>query len=215
MRAPSFILTTTILVQGCVLVGLEPDEIDVADESEDGEATGDEAESDSMTSATGAEDPTGDGDPGGDGDGDTEGDTGDGDPTTTGDGDGDGDPTGDTDAPLPCDDWAPIPLVLGENDVTIADGVSEFDASCGAAGPEQIYSFTVDIDTNVSFTLQNPTFEGGVLVLVDTVCEPLAEVQCIPNPGPLTEELLGGIDYYLIVDTDAGGGSATLLVEFL
>ena len=207
-------------LHGCVLVGLEPDEIDIADESGDGadDSGGGSAEAsgaDSMNTGDGDPD-TGDGDPDTDTDPDTDPDTGDGDGDTDGN-TGDGDPNGTEEggtgpAATPCDELLPEALDFGETMVVIADGGSELEASCGAAGPEQIFAFSVDVDTSVSFSLVNADFSGA-LYLVDTICDPLDEVACAPVPGgPLVADLAAGVSYYLVVDTDSGG-NATVLVE--
>ena len=198
---------------GCGLIGVEPDEIDVLDaetgSEPDGDGDGDPNEGGLDTSG----DTTGmaTGDPStGDGDGD-------GDPaTTTGDGDGDpseseggGDGDGDPNLDVPCDELEPIALTPGLNPVTIAAGDSVQDASCGAAGPEQLYSFSAEAGGEVSFSLINADFDAA-LYSVDS-CFPLNELDCVVSPDTLSVELAPGETVYLYVDAvTAEGGSGEL-----
>jgi hypothetical protein len=190
-------------LSACALIGVEPEEIDYLDGESGSEAATGEGNGDG----------DGDGDPGGDGDGD--GDPGDGD-GDTGDGDGDGDPgdgDGDGDGdPLGCEEFNPLPLVEGSNPIMIIDGNSLLEASCGAPGPETVYAFTAPIDGLAQFTLSGATFEAALYV-VALECNPLEEIACAAAPtDPLMVEQLMTADqtYYIVVDSFAGGGDATL-----
>jgi hypothetical protein len=207
-----------LLTPGCTILGVEPDEIDVAvDESGEtglsngGDGDGDTNGTDTADDAT--TDPStgdGDGDPG-DGDGD-----GDGDNESTGDGDGDGEPgdgdgDGDEDE-VPCAMYEPIVVEEAANAIDIPDVMSSFEGMCGAPGPDAVFSFTATSDATYEFTLGSDAFEG-VLYLVDGVCDPLVEIECAPEDQPIPHDMLAGEVVYIIVDSSTGPGAATLTVS--
>jgi hypothetical protein len=192
-------------VVGCSLIGVEPDEIDLAMGSEsEGAADTDEqggTEGDPTTGPnTGPDDTTtgdGDGEPG-DGDGEAG-------------GDGDGDPSDQ----IPCDELGAIALSLGPNDVAIAAGPSMLMASCGHTGPEAIYSYTTDGAVNLELTL-SADFDAALYFAAGGVCSPLVEGACVNTPEPLTVSLGVGETIHVIVDAATpDGGSGTLDVAIV
>ena len=197
-------------VVGCALLGVEPDEIDLANgsESEDGaEDTGDGA----STNADTYQGEEGDGDPGGDGDGDDAGDgDGDGD---TGDGDGDGD--GDGIDETSCDELGATPLQLGENDVLIAAGVSLLEGECGHAGPEHVFSYVSEDAADLEFTLTS-NFDAALYAVDGAVCLPLVELMCVNTPESLIISVEAQQLIHVIVDSAApDGGMGTLDVAIV
>jgi hypothetical protein len=190
----------------------------------------DEGESDDMTTANSNGDTTlGDGnddpndtadtavseyggpDDWGDGDGDP--DTGDGD----GDGDGDpdtGDGDGDGDGDVPCADFDPATVVLGLNPITIVEGVSQLQASCGSAGPEAIHAFSAEADGQYYFAVLDADFEA-TLYLVDGICDPLAELACAVPPQLIAWPLVAGQSVDVVIDSSGAAGTATLEITTL
>jgi hypothetical protein len=200
-------------VPACALIGVEPDEIDVlddgtgeevfsgSDEVEEGDGENGDGDGDGDDGGSG----DGDGDPGGDGDGDSgDGDPGDGDP---GDGDPDGSDTGDLGG---CEAFAAEPLDAGSHMISVVDGSSQLEGSCGAAGPESVYSYTATTDGLVRFELSATDFDAALYVIAS--CEPLDEITCASAPDPLLIEQLmtQGMTYYIVVDSFFGPGTATL-----
>jgi hypothetical protein len=221
------ISTSLLLLFGssCVLLGIEPDEIDVADGETGTGLTGSEHGNDGEDDPAGDGDgdgdgdPTGDGDPGtGDGDGDETGD-GDGDnESDTGNGDGDGDDsdsgTGDGDGDeLNCFGRSPAALVEGENPVAVGDGDSQLGSTCGGDGPESVYQFTAPAEGNWQFVIESSDFTE-VLVLLGS-CEPLQELTCSAAPAEVQQFLSAGQTVFVIVDSELGTGAATLDISML
>lgn len=205
------LLAAMLLWPGCSLIGVEPDEIDFANDTEGGN-TG-------LTAATNGGDgdgdttgdPTGDGDGDGDGSpGDGDGDPGDGDP---GDGDpGDGDPgDGDGDDEIDCESLEPEPLAVGDNAVMVPDQPSAFESSCGSPGPDVLLQFTAPSDGDYDFTLWSDSFEG-TLVLVGPTCEPLEELGCAPEGQTIQLPMVADETVYVIVDSDLEPGAATVTI---
>jgi hypothetical protein len=219
------LLFAGLLTPACALWGVEPEEIDVANEESDsgysaGSSNSGDGDGDNgMNDTEGEEDPTGpgDGDPGdgdgdpGDGDGDGDPSTGDGDP---GDGDGDAE-TGDAetgDGGVPCEMFEPTAVLEGDNAIEILGVMSSFEGSCGSAGPEAVFSFTATSDASYEFTLVDSVAFDGVLYLVDGICDPLDEIACEPEGQVISHDMLVGEVVYIIVDSDAGPGAATLSI---
>jgi hypothetical protein len=205
------------------LWGVEPEEIDLANDGTTsgvsaGSSNGDGDTGFEETGNDGDDDPTGqgdgDGDPGdGDGDpGDGDGDPGDGDGDPgDGDGENDGSGDGDGDADLPCASLEPIAVVEDDNAIDIPDVASSFEGSCGSPGPEAVFSFTATSDASYGFTLSSDAFEG-VLYLVGGSCHPLDELACELEGQAIIHDMLVGEVVYIIVDSDAGPGAATLTI---
>jgi hypothetical protein len=186
---------------GCSLIGVEPDEIDLAMGSDTEAGASTNADSSFETGGT----DTGPDDASGDGDGDpSDGDTGDGDGDPGGD--GDGDPEADT----PCEELGAVPLNLGPNDATIAAGPSVLMGSCGHPGPERVYSYTTDAAVDLELTL-TADFDAALYAVVGSVCLPLVEDGCVNTPNALMVSLGVGETIYVIVDAATpDGGAGTL-----
>ena len=217
-------LAVGLLTPACALLGVEPDEIDLADEGtgttglstntgvgeetdgNGGSDTGEDPTSTGEDASTGQDTGDGDGDPG-DGDGD-----GDGDATGDGDGDpGDGDGDGDGDPGLSCEMFEPIPVELGENSVDVLEGPSVFEGSCGAPGPDAVFSFTAPESGSYEFTLATDEF-AGFIYLVAGDCDPLEELACKSEGESIVHDMVEGEVVYVIVDSDAAPGTATLTI---
>jgi hypothetical protein len=175
---------------GCALLGVEPDEIDVAmgSESEDDGETG------VLGGSAGGSD-TGQAEDGGDGDGDNNG---------TGDGDGDADEATD------CTPFEPTPLVAGSVDATIPAGPSQLEApDCGNPGPERIYTFSSDAAAVVQITL-TADYEAVFYRVDGPSCQPAPD-SCISAPDiPLFALDAGEVLYVALDAATADGGSGTL-----
>lgn len=175
-------------VVGCSLIGVEPDEIDLAmgSESQDvGETSEQAATEDGID--TNADDA-------GDGDGDG--------------GAGDGD--GDADEATDCTPFEPTPLVAGPMDATIAAGPSQLESpDCGNPGPERIYTFSSDAIAVVQLTL-TADYEAVFYRVDGPSCQPVAD-SCIPAPDtPLFALDAGEVLYVALDAATADGGSGTL-----
>jgi hypothetical protein len=200
-------------ISACGFIGIEPDDIDVAtDESSTGGTgvtTTQSGDGDGDPGGDGDGDPTGPGDGDGDGDGETEGpDDGDGDPSGDGDGDGDGDAD-----PRSCLPFSPVELEEGDNQVEVLDGVSALSSECGGVGPESVYQFTAPAEGTWQFVIEQSEFTE-VLALVGS-CAPLQELACSPAPATIEQFLSQGQVVFVIVDSDAGTGTATLTIAML
>jgi hypothetical protein len=205
---------------GC---GIEGEDIDFAEgASATGANTGEESggtDTNGQTATAGDGDGDGDGTAGdgdgspGDGDGspgDGDGSPGDGDGSpgdgdgSPGDGDGDGDPNS-------CDQLMPSAVVDGPNAVMVAAGMSMFEGSCGAAGPESLYVYTASATGLVNFTLAVAEFDAAIY-LVQGQCAPLVDIACAAAPDPLSLDLMmnQGDVVYVFVDSINGVGNASL-----
>lgn len=205
-------LGVALLTTACTILGVEPDVIDVADETGTGASTDNGGDGDG-DGASGSESNTASdtGDPGdGDGDpGDGDGDDGETDPTS---GDGDGEPgDGDGDAGADCAMYDPIALVEAANPIDIPNAMSQFEGDCGGPGPDAVFSFTATADATYQFTLASDAFEGA-LYLVESNCNPLEEITCELEGQPIEYVMLVGEVVYIIVDSDAAPGAATLTI---
>ncbi|MFO7563202.1 MAG: hypothetical protein R6X02_11210 [Enhygromyxa sp.] len=225
MKTLRYLLPASLLLFGasaCVLAGIEPDEIDVADEETGGVDTG---LTGAGTEGDGADDRGGDGDgdgdngtdegdPAGDGDSTGDGDPGDGDGDPTGDGDGDpmGDGDGDSEG-LDCFGLEPEELSEGANPVAVVEGDSELSSSCGGAGPETVYQFTAPAEGDWQFAIAESDFTE-VLTLLGS-CEPLEELSCSAAPAVVEQPLSEGEVVYVIVDSEQGTGAASLVISQL
>jgi hypothetical protein len=198
---------------GC---GVEPDEIDLVDGGTGGQTdTGSAGDGDGDAGDGDGDTGDGDGDTSpGDGDGDTGDGDGDGDGDASGDGDGDGDAgdgDGDGDGEGPCDAFEPEAVTDGQNVVAILDGPSQLMASCGAAGPEAVFSYTASADGIVRFEVISS--DSDLALYVVTSCDPLEEIACATEPDPmLIDQLMTqGMTYYIVLDSVVvAGGDAVL-----
>ena len=212
VKLASFVSVVLLVLPGCALLGVEPDEIDLVT-GETGEAGGaetgeDAAESEGGATGTDGEPTTGDGDgdPAGTGDGDGDPNTGDGDGDATGD-------TGETDTDTgggpPCEELESVALTVGVTPITIPPGASEFIGACGGAGPEQLFRVESDSDAEFSLALIDADFDAA-LALLDS-CGPLSEVSCELTPDPLIFQVQANVPTFVLVDAIvAEGGSGTL-----
>lgn len=174
-------------VVGCSLIGVEPDEIDLAMGSE----SEDEGDTGALSGTDGGIDTNAE--EGGDGDGDDAG------------GDGDGDPADGTD----CAELGAVPLQLGSNDVTIDPGESVLEGSCGHPGPEVIYSYVGEQAGSLELTLNG--FDAALYAVDGIMCLPLVELSCVNTPEVLTVAVEAGQLVHVVVDAAApDGGSGTL-----
>jgi hypothetical protein len=221
------LLVAGLLTPACALWGVEPEEIDFALEettangssgsSNSADESGDPDEGDTGDSDTTGEEASGDGDgdPTGAGDGDGDAGDGDGDEQDAGDGDGDGDGDatgdGDGDGDVPCETHEPIDVTETDNAIEIPNVMSSFDGSCGSPGPDAVFRFTATSDASYEFTLSSDAFEG-VLYLVGGTCDPLDEIACDLEGQAIIHDMLVGDVVYIIVDSDAGPGAATLSI---
>lgn len=184
---PALLLLT---LSGCSLLGVEPDEIDLADGTtsamDSGAVTGMSAEA------------------GGDGDGDPGGDAG----TEGGNDDGEAE-TGMAESG--CEALSAGELSEGDNAVTVADGPSLAAGSCGAPGPETIYTYVPSASATVSIALSEAEFEAVVWVS-ELSCEPLDELGCAPAPEAVELAVSEGVAVYVVVDSLAGTGAGTLSI---
>lgn len=160
----------------------------------DGDITTDEMELEEAAAYAGPDDwGDGDGDPWGDGDGDPS-------------GDGDGDPE------LPCSSFDPQVLEVGANDFVIQDQPSQLESSCGAGGPEQVFSFVAPADGFYDFILTSADFDAA-MYLVGELCSPLDEIQCESGPA-ISIGLPANTAVNVVVDSYGGPGSGTLEVTY-
>jgi hypothetical protein len=113
----------SLSVVGCALIGVEPDEIDLAMGSESEAGEGETGDGNSGEGAEAGQDEAM--------------------------GDGDGDPN----AEVPCEELGATPLALGPNEVMIPAEASSLEGTCGHDGPERVYSFISEEAGNVQFTL--------------------------------------------------------------
>jgi hypothetical protein len=174
-------------VVGCALIGVEPEEIDLAGASES-EGVGEEA-----SDETGEQGAT-------EGGSDTEDDGG----------DGDGDAADETG----CAELGALPLELGSNDVMIDPGESLVEGSCGHPGPEGFYSYVGDEAVNLEFTLNG--FDAALYAVDGLVCLPLVESSCVNTPAVLMVTVEAGQIVHVVVDAaTADGGSGTLDVAIM
>jgi hypothetical protein len=174
-------------VVGCALIGVEPEEIDLAGASESEGA--DEASEETGEQATSGGSDTEDG---------------------GGDGDGDGDSADETN----CAELGALPLELGSNDVTIGPGESVVEGSCGYPGPEAFYSYVSDEAVNLELTLNG--FDAALYAVDGLVCLPLVESSCVNTPDTLVVMVEPGQIVHVVVDAAmVDGGSGTLDVAIM
>lgn len=206
LHGPAGLLTLTLaILPGCALVGIDPDIIDLADET--GEAA-DEVGQDASdgesgdtgdTSNTGAESSTG-----------TEGSGTDDGLDSTSDSDTGGDTSGDTNDPGMCETQAGSEVSVGETPVTLAAGSSDLDGSCGGAADETVFWFTAPAAGSYTFSLASNEFTG-VVYAVDAGCTEL-EMACAVSGESFMLALDALETVFVVVDADSGSGSGTLTI---
>ncbi|NVB37965.1 hypothetical protein G6O69_08965 [Pseudenhygromyxa sp. WMMC2535] len=207
---------------GCALVGIEPDEIDIADGDEEtgvADEVGEDTEGDAGTTggdgdATGGEDAADDdstedsgsseGTDGGTEDGGTEEETDDGEEDT-------GSEESDTGEESSCEAFDAIALGLDELvDFEIPAGSSAFESDCGAPGPELLYAFTAEEAGSYEAELSNLAEPVAFYLAVE--CDPLETAQCNLGDTALVFELAAGETAYFVVDAEQAGAVGTVTV---
>ncbi|MCA9685441.1 MAG: hypothetical protein KC457_24900 [Myxococcales bacterium] len=212
------LLTLGLLTSACGLIGIEPDEIDVANETDevagDIDETGDTANSStdggSTEGTTLGDESTDDGTTGTSDTSDTS--------DTTDSGTADVSTDSDTGSLADCIEYSSVVLVEGNNDVEIVDGPGMFSSECGSAGPEVVGSFTADKDGNYEFTLLPADFLASLyLVRADAGCDPmaLAPEGCEGPDTPLGAAMAAGETIYVFADSESGGAAVTIVISAL
>jgi hypothetical protein len=202
-RAAAGLLTVVVCsLSGCGLWAIEPDEIDIADDDVGDTAGGTDEGNEGNDDPADDNGLTGESDTGQDGT-DTFGEEG------TGDGDGDtGTDASDTSDPGMC--GAEAELVVGPNDVAVANATSNLSGACGGAEGESIYSFTADAAGDYSMAISGADF-SAVLYAIGADCTELTE-PCSADETPVMLSLSAGETTLLVVDSEGGTGSATLTI---
>jgi hypothetical protein len=193
----------TVLVSGlsaCSLLSIDPDEIDIAGDSSDGGldevgGTDDEAADDGTEGDLGTETDTGT----------TAADTG-----NTDGGDTTGGEEGTT-GPGSCEPLDEV--VIGDNPVVIEAGPSNFQGSCGGSESETLYSFTASANSDYWFSLVGAEFTPVVYVF-ENGCAEGADA-CSNTEDSVLVAMSEGDTVIVVVDSDGGVGSATLVVAGL
>lgn len=181
----------------CALIGIESDEIDVADSDTAAEETG-------LSSDDG--DGTDDGGEHGGTDGETSG-------STMGTEEGD-DANSDTGGESPCDELVEVVLEVGDNPLDI-DGAGVLEGSCGAPGPEVVGEFQAPADGSFEFAVAEVEFDGVFYVSAGG-CGEMDELDCAtPETSIVVEDVAAGEVFYVVVDASAGPASATLVITVL
>ena len=103
-------------------------------------------------------------------------------------------------------------LEVGANDFVIQDQPSQLASSCGADGPEQVFSFVAPADGFYDFILTSADFDA-TMYLVGELCSPLDEIQCEPGPA-ISIGLPANTAVNVVVDSFGGPGSGTLEVTY-
>ncbi len=202
-------LVPALALSACALIGIEGDEIDIADDGETHDNAGDSDTEDDGTSDTGDSGDTAPGDEGGDTDLD-EGTSDDSEPTDAGESD-----TGTDEGDTGIDDPCQIVGVLTEADaniVEIVDGPDFIQTECGAPGPESVYLFTAPVSTTYEFSGYDAEFDG-VLSVGPPYCDPFAAAECSEFGTPLYLWIDAGEEVYVIVDSAGGTGQAKLSIS--
>ncbi|NVB38359.1 hypothetical protein G6O69_11005 [Pseudenhygromyxa sp. WMMC2535] len=211
--APRLLLLTPLalaLFGGCGFIGIEPDEIDIADEDTGEDDLGGDTEGAGSSDEIGD---TGGGDEGenetGTGTSSDSGDETEGDTSDT----GDATDTGDSGLDSSCGEFDPTEVFLDTPlAFEIPEGESVLSSDCGADGPELVFFFTADEDGTYSF---DPGAQAIPLAIyVVTECVPLEELSC--NDGGATQtDLVADQTVFVIVDADSAPAPGTLTVTKL
>jgi hypothetical protein len=212
-RVAAGLLTALLLGgSGCGLISIDPDEIDVADEevgvdeTQGDEGVDDDADADTAADGTddnGTDNGTDDEGPGDTGTEDT------GDESTTGTDEGTSDASDESDTGDPgCEGSDEV--VLGDNPVGVDSPASNFMGSCGGSEGERVYSFTSSAEGDHQFSLVGADFTA-VLYLLDDTCAEIAET-CSTSGEPVTLTMQNGETVQVVVDSDGGTGTATLVI---
>lgn len=214
---------------GCVLVGIEPDEIDVADDEGDtggGDDIGDTGGLDSADEGeTGdAGETTGDGDTTGQADttgtdtsnstDTSDSDTGPSSDTGTSEtGMSDSGETGDTGSESDCESAAlgEDPLTIDLNEISILEGSNLVEGDCGTGGPEFIGEFIAPDMGTYAFSVGPADFDG-VIYFVDGACVQFEGESCAGPDASLLIDMQAGEAVLVAVESNAGAAAATLTI---
>lgn len=191
------IVALTLASSACALTGIDPDEIDIADDGAD-EVGQDEGGSETAldTAATGENNQdTGDTSGGSDSGADTTGAGSTTDDTTGGD-------------PASCD--ATGELSLGDNPVDVPMSDSLLEGACGGSGGESIYSFTAAVAGDYTFAVTAGDIPA-ILYAIDAQCGTI-EGACGVDANGFVMTLASDETVFIVVDTDGAGGAATVAV---
>ncbi len=178
-----FNLSLVLTLGGCPLLGIEGDEIDIADEGTDSGEDDTDTNNDSGTE--GSSDDIG----------------------TEGSSDGGSEDTSGIDCALLVD----AVLDLGETEVLLGEADSSLAGSCGGDGPELIFEFTAPASGSYEFELTQTEFKPVLYVL--QACVPIDELDCVAGPGDLTLDLTLDQTVYVVVDSDLGVGVGPALLS--
>lgn len=213
LLVPALLLPTF----ACPLAAIEPDEIDIADEAGDdgseseGEAseeTGDDSLSSEGTGTDGNDTDASDTTDPTSGDGDGDGDTTDTSPPDTSDDSGSDADSGTTDGGS-CESTGSVGL--GETWVEIPDTPSTLESECGGElSGEAILEFVAPEPGTYRFSITGADVTA-VLYLVDASCLPLGD--CATEPALLEVVLEADTPSWVVVDSNSGSGSGTLVIE--
>jgi hypothetical protein len=197
-RGLTAIVALGLISSACALTGIDPDEIDIADGDEVGQ---DESGQDETSTEPSLDDSAGEAGTGetGENDQDTTGDTSDSGSSTTS--------AEDTGA-LSCE--ATDELALGDNAVEAAMAESLFEGECGGSGGESIYSFTASAAGDHSFAITSGDIPA-IIYALDTQCSTIAGA-CAVDASGFVLPLMADETVFIVVDTDGGGGAATLTI---
>lgn len=204
------------LVTGCALIGIESDEIDVADEDtgngefnddevgESGDEVGTEDDAGSTDEGTtGEEDTTGDEETGTDG------------PVDEDTGDTDADGTADTGDSGGCEElFDVVEVQVGQTPVMLLDGDDLVQSSCGGPGPEAAFVFVAPADGDYAFSVESAEFDA-IISLGGPGCAPFDELDCAGEAVDVELSLFADEAVYIIIDSLDGLGAATLFVTAL
>ena len=182
------------MTSACALTGIDPDEIDIADDGADevGQDDGTETGVDSAGEATGENDQDTSGEAtSGDTSGDTSGTTG-------------ADDSGD----FVCE--AVDELSLGDNAVEAPMASSLLEGECGGSGGESVFSFTAAVAGDHSFAVTAGEIPA-VIYALDTQCTPLAGA-CAVDAAGFVASLDADETVFIVVDSDGAGGVVTLTI---
>lgn len=176
------------MTSACALTGIDPDEIDIADDGADdvGQEGGTETGVDSAGEATGENDQ------------DTSGEATSGDTSGTTAADDSGD--------FVCE--AVDELSLGDNVVEAPMASSLLEGECGGVGGESILSFTAAAAGDYSFAVTAGEIPA-VIYALDPQCTPLAGA-CAVDANGFVASLAADETVFVVVDSDGAGGVVTL-----
>lgn len=182
------------MTSACALTGIDPDEIDIADDGaeEVGQDEGTETGVDSAGEATGENDQDTSGEAtSGDTSGDTSGTTG-------------ADDSGD----FVCE--AVDEVALGDNPVEAPMASSLLEGECGGVGGESIVSFTAATAGDYTFAVTAGEIPAVVYAL-DPQCTAISGA-CATDANGFVVSMAADETVFIVVDSDGAGGVVTLTI---